>query len=386
MTKLPRLLLLVAIFFTTMGGAAADKAAKTAKNLDALRARITAVREKVLKDTNKRDAFTIQLELVEKAIVGAGRKLRGLQQEISITEVELEKLDEQGKEIEARIEIQKGMLAEQIRAAYGMGNSGRIRLLLNQQDPAKAARALMYYDYLNKQRAKLIDSILDEERALVAVKQSILEKKNSLQQLVDKQQAAIAKLESNRSTREEVIKGIELRLASGDARLRKMLSDEKQLLALLASLRQALSDIPANLGNRKRFPRLKGTLKWPTKGRLKKKFGQKRAKGKLRWDGVLIKAKAGEKVRSVAYGRIAYADWLPRLGLLVIIDHGDNYMSLYAHNQAVFKKTGEWVEPGDVIAAVGDSGGLASPALYFEIRRKERPQNPAKWCRGKPRP
>jgi septal ring factor EnvC (AmiA/AmiB activator) len=123
------------------------------------------------------------------------------------------------------------------------------------------------------------------------------------------------------------------------------------------------------------------SLSWPTDGQVVKRFGDPRADGRLKWQGIILSAPAGSDVRAVYNGRVIFSDWLDGMGLLLIIEHGDGYMSLYAHNQDLLKEVGEWVEPGEMIAHVGDSGGRAAAGLYFEIRKNGEPVNPGQWFR-----
>ena len=167
--------------------------------------------------------------------------------------------------------------------------------------------------------------------------------------------------------------------------LSQLRKDERALKRILKSLTDLLSDIPGSLTNVKSFGQLKGQLPWPSGGKLTTRFGTARGDSGKRWSGVIIGTQRGDDVRAIARGRVAFSDWLRGYGLLLILDHGDGYMSLYGHNESVYRDTGEWVESGQVIASVGDSGGQHHTGLYFEIRRDGKPINPVKWClNGKP--
>jgi septal ring factor EnvC (AmiA/AmiB activator) len=131
-----------------------------------------------------------------------------------------------------------------------------------------------------------------------------------------------------------------------------------------------LADIPATAGDNKPFKQQKGLLPWPVKGPLIARYGQSRNKGDLTWNGVLIGSSYGIPVRTISHGRIAFSDWLQGFGFIIIVDHGDGYMSLYGHNETLFKQAGDWVTAGEVIATTGDSGGQPDPGLYFEIRSR----------------
>ena len=188
-------------------------------------------------------------------------------------------------------------------------------------------------------------------------------------------------MEASRKERKKVVRSLKAEIKSKGQQLDGLLADEQELKSLLQALTEALSDIPAAPGDHKPFAKLKGKLKWPTSGRRLKAYGESRRIGSLRWQGVVIAGKEGQEVKAVSHGRVAYADWLRGYGLLLIIDHGDGYMTLYGHNQSLFREVGDWVEKGEVIAAVGNSGGIDNHALYFEIRKDGKPTDPIRWCR-----
>ena len=170
---------------------------------------------------------------------------------------------------------------------------------------------------------------------------------------------------------------LDRRIKSKSGTITELEGRERGLVDLLDKLRAALSDFPVQ-GERP-FPALRGKLAWPVQGKLLADYGEQRAGVRLHWNGVLVGAPRGTEVHAVANGRVAFADWLPGLGLLTIVEHGGGYMSLYAHNDTLLKSAGDWVRPGDVIGTVGDTGGQPYPALYFEIRRGKEPQNPHPW-------
>ncbi|NNG14001.1 MAG: peptidoglycan DD-metalloendopeptidase family protein, partial [Gammaproteobacteria bacterium] len=153
------------------------------------------------------------------------------------------------------------------------------------------------------------------------------------------------------------------------------------LETLMEGLRDALADVPANAGQRKAFKSQRGRLRLPVRGKITANYGSRRKAGGFRWQGVMIRAKQGADVKAVSHGRVAFADWLRGFGLMVIVDHGDGYMSLYGHNESLYVETGDWVEAGDVVSAVGSSGGQKRAGLYFEIRANGKPTNPLRWCK-----
>jgi septal ring factor EnvC (AmiA/AmiB activator) len=188
-------------------------------------------------------------------------------------------------------------------------------------------------------------------------------------------------LEQAQIKRKTAINSLNNNISSEKQKLASLADNEKQLKDLIEKLRAALKDIPS-IDQGKGFNQLKGQLYWPVVGTPSNKFGQSRnaVRNKLNWEGVFIPSTEGNNVRSIYHGRIAFAEWMRGLGLLIIVDHGDGYMSLYGHNQSLFKQVGEWVNAGEKLASVGNSGGSNRPGLYFEIRKQGNPVNPAQWC------
>ncbi len=218
-------------------------------------------------------------------------------------------------------------------------------------------------------------------QSLAKLEQEISEEEQRLQQLFAKEEVEKQQLELAGEKRERIIAALNLQLQSKAQELEGLQANEKQLQSLLIELQDVLADIPLDPAANTPFSSRKGKLPWPATGRISASFGSTREVGKLRWDGVLIEAPEGREVRSVHYGRVAFADWLRGFGLLLIIDHGDGYMSLYGYNQSLFKETGEWVEAGEVIAQVGSSGGRSSTGVYFGIRHNGEPVDPKGWCK-----
>jgi len=190
-----------------------------------------------------------------------------------------------------------------------------------------------------------------------------------------------AALEKTSRARALVVSRLNQEIHSKGEALVRLLEDERRLQQVVETIHEAMPEVLTDRGQRPVFGKLKGRLQWPTKGKVRALFGKPRQAGRVRWNGVLIQAREGKEVHSVSHGRVAYADWLRGYGLLLIVDHGDGYMSLYGHNQSLFKETGDWVEAGEVIGSVGKSGGFQQAELYFEIRHNGKPSNPVKWCK-----
>jgi septal ring factor EnvC (AmiA/AmiB activator) len=279
---------------------------------------------------------------------------------------------------------QREHLASEARTAYAMGRQQQVKLLLNQEQPSAVGRMLVYFGYFSRARLQRIEAISASLEQLRLVEESIARKTASLTDLRASQQRQSERLQEKKRARKQAVAGLSRELENQGGKLKRLKTNEQELQQLVSSLQELLVDIPVDASQQQPFKSLKGKLRWPTRGRLAKRFGSRRGSAGLKWRGVMIEAAEGGDVRAVAQGRVAFSDWMRGFGLLVIIDHGDGYMSLYGHNQALYKEVGEWVDTGEVVAQLGASGGQSASGLYFELRHKGQPINPVRWCAGKP--
>ena len=361
---------------TTVPAAAEEQRAK----LDLLRERISGLQSQMASTSGERTELSQLLKDSEQQIGRLARKLRVLDGRLARQKASLEELrQEQVRQQKALIE-QRRALARQVRAAYAMGRQERLKILLNQQDPATVSRMMVYYDYLNKARAKKMDSIRRQMQSLAAIEHEIHVEQRQLAYLQEEQRGELAVMRRSQAARQDVVARLTRELQDQGQQLDRLQSDEKDLQTLIRGLEEALADIPASHPQQLEFAGLRGRLPWPSKGRIVRRFGTPKL-GKLVWDGVMIAAPEGQEVRAVHHGRVAFADWLRGFGLLMIVDHGDGYMTLYGHNQSLFKEAGDWVEVNEPVALVGSSGGQEQSGVYFGIRHQGRAVNPAKWCR-----
>ncbi len=259
------------------------------------------------------------------------------------------------------------------------GRQERLKLLLSPEDPASLGRLMVYYQYFNDNRLTRIESVEEHLRELSAIADQTRQETARLQRLENERAAELASLEQARNERAEVVAALNARIASSSQDIERLQAEETALVTLIKELSEALAEFP--VASQEPFGQLKGKLAWPVAGRKLAGYGQSRAGPRLKWNGVLIGADSGTPVRAIAHGRVAFSDWLSGLGLIVIIDHGDNYLSLYAHNGTLTREAGDWINAGDVVATVGDTGGQARAALYFEMRRNKKPMNPGPWFR-----
>ena len=316
--------------------------------LEQLRQQIKTLRTELNSDRERKQDLQSLLRNTETRIGKVAALLKGLKRQLRKQRRELKKLNKRRKKLRANLQTQRVNLARQIRAAYAIGQQEYIKILLNQQDPAAVSRTLTYYDYFNSARLERIQSIDTRLADLQTVEQKIKRKtakleKNRLEQSREKNQ-----LEKNRGQRSEVLAKLSQQMQAKGKRLTLMLEDQRRLQRLLNRLAdEELEDISPDLfaeqGDRKAFANLRGKLAWPSRGRLTNRYGSRRKVGKLKWQGVMIKAPEGTEVSVISHGRVAFSDWLRGFGLLTIIDHGDGYMSLYGGNQSLYKEVGDWV-------------------------------------------
>jgi septal ring factor EnvC (AmiA/AmiB activator) len=356
---------------------AADPQA-TEADLGRIRKEIADLQREIRRDTSRRDALAARLRDAEMSVAGARRKLDELRAAREASERRRAELQREKAASEKVLETERAALAAQVRAAFTIGREEQLKLLLNQQDPERVGRMLVYYGYFGRARAARIEKIRAEVERLATLETQLQEETERLAALEGDARDELRAVQGGRRDRSRVLSELDAKLKGRTASLAKLRREETTLEKLLADLRRVLSDFPVTSGEP--FEKLRGKLAAPVRGKLVGDFGQPRS-GNLTWNGVLLATERGSQVRAVYFGRVIYADWLPGLGLLTILEHSGGYLSLYGHNEQLFKSVGDWVAPGDVIATVGDSGGRSRPELYFEIRKGSKPLNPHQWIR-----
>ncbi|MGI9265035.1 MAG: murein hydrolase activator EnvC family protein [Gammaproteobacteria bacterium] len=348
--------------------------------LSLLKSRIGKLQKEIQARANQRSEEFGQLRKEEKRVSAAAQLLDGTRKKLAESQSRQKALLEQQKKYLAGLGMQRDALSAEVRQAYMGGRNQRLKLALNQQDPARLGRLMVYYRYLSENRARQISEVTDELNRLADVEQKLAAETMALGELEQLRKQELSDLESARNRRREIVATLDTDVARRGKEVETLKEAQKDLEQLIEELRKALENMPGT--SRDPFADQRGDLTWPVTGKLLSDFGQPRAGGSLRWNGVLVGTDRGAEVRAVYHGRVAYSDWLPGLGLLIVIEHGDGYMSLYGHNETLFKQVGEWVSPSDVIATTGDSGGRSQAALYFEIRKGARPENPHRWLKG----
>ena len=349
---------------------------RAAAELKTLRDRIETTETRIETARDEAATLTRQLRDNETATAVTRARLAAIQQQIAEQQARLRGLQTEQDARAQALERQKQALAAQLRAAHRNGRNHALRLILNQEDPARLGRALAYYGYLNQRRARKIEAVRLGLDALRQAQSAVRAETARLAALQVEQEQKLGELRAFRAGRKDLIARLQDYMSTEGRALTRLRENERELQALL----QEFKDMAAPPAGPP-FDSLRGKLAWPARGRLLKQFGNPKKAG-LKWRGVLIGAEPGSRVNAVSGGRIVFADRFRNLGLLLIIDHGDGFLSLYGHNQDLLKTTGERVQTGEQIATVGDSGGQRDTALYFEIRKGKQPLNPAEWCRG----
>ena len=345
--------------------------------LKQLKRNISALEQKLATQRQQKGQLQTQIEIIEIDSSLLSQNIRNLKTKISSANKKLNQLNTEKNILEQRINIQRNAIAQQIRSMHKTGHEESLKLLLNQQDPQKFARNLKYYDYLIQARGQKIKQFTANINQLEITVADIKTTKITLAQSKKSLEQDRKKLAAKAKKRQKTLVALNKSLLTDNEKLTGYQKQRKQLEDLIKSVKQAAKQI-APAQDYPPFVLSKGKLSWPVKGKLKNTFGTSRD-GDLRWEGWLIKADAGSSVQAVHQGRVVFSNYLRGFGLLIIIDHSDGYMSLYAHNQELLRDTGDWVQRGEIISRAGNTGGLSDPAVYFEIRKDGQPVNPKSW-------
>lgn len=343
------------------------------------------MREEIAELTHVRNALDAErgdaaraLREADQNVDRESRTLRDIDTRIQGQGTELARLEAERTALEKRLGTQRESLATLLRSAYALGRHEQLKLLLAQDRIEELARVMAYHRYFQRDRVTRIDTLLAELAGLAEVVQQVRTQREALDASRAEQAQRIADLESVRETRRTLVAELDVRYKDADSRLKALGRDEQALTTLLERLQDIFADIPDRLDAAQPFAQRKGRLALPLAGRAQVGYGGKLPDGRTS-QGWLIGTEAGAPVKAVAHGRIAFSDWLKGYGLIVIIDHGEGWMSLYAQNDSLHRDVGDWVNAGDTLASAGSSGGQSRAALYFELRRNGRPVDPRGW-------
>jgi septal ring factor EnvC (AmiA/AmiB activator) len=367
----------------TWAAAESTDSAQAKAKLAAVRARIAALTNRLGDELKERDALSARLREAELVITAKRQRLDSLRAAEAAAERRRSELRaEQGRDQNA-LQAERAALGQQVRAAYMIGRQEQLKLLLNQSNPASLGRTLTYYRYFAQERSGKIDTIQSQVIRLEQLVAEIDRQSAQLKTLADDASREMAGLEHARAERAAALAALTKQVASGNREMADLKREEQAVESLVADLARMMQDFPVD--STQSFDRMRGKLPWPVQGRVTAHFQEQHANSApgMRWNGDMIEAARGAKVRAPYFGRVVYADWLQGLGLLLIIGHSGGYMTLYGHAEVLYKSVGDWVAPSDVIAALSDAAG-AAPQLYFEIREGRITVDPKVWLKTTP--
>ena len=355
--------------------------AEVRERLSALRREIAAVNAVLSTKSSERDSAANDLRSAELAIAASARAVIELNIRLHNSALELEALTQQEVELNASLARERDVLSRLLRSAYAIGQLEQVKLALSQEKVAKVGRVLAYHTYVNQARISAIQNIQSNLSALDQLRGQIANKQIELNGLIADEAENAKNLAEKRAARGVLLAKLALEVQTGELRLSELSADQQRLNDLLSRLSDLLSDIPKILPNAGAFARLKGALPNPLGGAAAQlsNFGALTENGRAA-TGIALAATLGSEVRAVAGGRVAFSDWLRGFGLLIIIDHGDGYLSLYGQCESVLKAEGDWIDAGTVIATSGQIEALG-PGLYFELRQRGKPVDPGVWFR-----
>jgi septal ring factor EnvC (AmiA/AmiB activator) len=383
----PALLLLLLLASPLAAGA---EAGTKEKELRELRGRIEALQKSLVEAEESKSEAADALKESERAISETNRALRELGEQSREISRRLAAISAESRQGEEALRAQQALLARLLYQHYLGGQSEPLKLLLNREDPHSIARRLHYFGYVSRARAQLIEATRRNIVRLQALGEDARRQARELAAVTAESKALRARLEREKRARGQVLARISRDIQRQRREIGTLRRDEKRLAQLVERLAKLVArSRPAPRARNERVPQpgaldgafaeLKGRLNLPVRGELASRFGSPRADGGVVWKGVFIAARPGDEVRAVADGRVVFADWLRGFGNLLIVDHGDAYMSLYGNNEALFKRVGDEIRAGDPVAAVGASGGNTDSGLYFELRHQGRPLDPLEW-------
>jgi len=399
--------------------ASANQADRKQSELDSLKQRLQTLQNEFRNTQASRREAADELRQSERAISSSVHQLRQLDGERQRAQTDLQALRQQADATEARISLQQAHLAQALKAAYQRGQGDALKLILNGADPNQTARDLRYLTHLSRARHETIEALRADLAQQAALQLQFEQKSAELTQLQMDREAEQKKLLADKRAREQVLQKLSVQIQKQQREISNLKRDERSLAQLVERLNRLMAqqaareaararaaqqaqktpktdksatsqpqrglgintETPVAFRSDKPFSDLKGSLRLPVAGELMNRFGAQREGGGVSWKGLFIRAAEGAVVKSIAAGQVVFSEWLRGFGNLIIVDHGEGYMSLYSNNESLYKQVGERVQPGDPIATVGNSGGQPDTGLYFEMRHQSRPVNPLLWVK-----
>lgn len=371
------------LFFIALTTACLVYAENTDKNLFTIQAQIKHVQKDLKIQQTSRAQLEQNLRETETQLADITQRQKKTATEQKIQQATLKRLETQQKLLEKQLIMQQNALALEMRSAYLLDQKEYLRLLLNQEDPTSISRNLTYYQYITHYQSQIIQQLNVLMAQLAQNTQNIAQHTNALTALQNTQKKQLAEIKSKQVARESSLKKLSTVIQSKDEQLHQLLADRAALERVVRKIETTKATVggeifwPAGTS----FAKAEGKLSWPTRGRIIASFNSPIEQSQIKLTGVLLAAPEGQDIHAIAPGRVVFAEWMSGYGLLMIINHGQGYMTLYGRNGSLFKKVGDTVNPGERIATVGKTGGYAQPGLYFAIRKQGTPLNPQVWCR-----
>ncbi len=363
--------------------------AANTEQLETLHSRIERLRNDIAGAEETRTEARDQLRESERAISESNRVLRELANKRDAAQSELQALGARQKAVAAEIAVRQERLGRLLTAHYLGGESNYLKLLVMGENPNRVARELHYYGHISRDQATFIQSLRADLEQLRSIEALTHDKTAELRTIESAQHSGREQLLRQQADRRKVLSRVLARLREQRREVSSLERDEARLSRLVERLAKVIAapseiprrneSIPDSGSPEMAFRRLKGKLRLPIKGELANRFGAKRSEGGAQWKGLFIRAPSGQEVRAVAGGRVVFAEWMRGFGNLLILDHGDNYLTIYGNTESVLKAVGERIRAGDVVATAGASGGNPESGLYFEVRHEGKPFDPLKW-------
>ena len=340
------------------------------EQIDAIQARLDASEKE--RDTLQRDLRDIDLQIGDSDV-----KAEELDRQQRALEDRLQVLEQEGRSMQADQAAREALIEQSIQHMWAMQQGGGLRVWLGEQKPEEVARNISYLQLLIDDQRELISRYQQGLEDIERNVQRVAETQTQLTVQMSAQNDVRETLASQRAARQQTLQAINAQVRTDAQALAKRQADQQRLNELL----NELANVPAApIPAAQPFADLKGALPMPVTGTPSNRFGGRR-NADIRWRGWLIPAEEGESIRAVHAGQVIYADWLRGQGLLIVIDHDDGWLTLYAQNHSLMRQVGDRVAAGDVIARAGASGGHDVTGLYFEVRHQGQPVDPAQWIR-----
>ena len=334
-----------------------------------------------LKEANREKSGLIaKLQDQEKEISKTSLAIKRNKTDITKLLKDLDQLNRELREQKKSLKAQQSYLVDELRALYLEGRQPAIKALLDQNNPQDSSRYLGYFNYVHQARSEKVAQFMKGVERLETTQSTILRRQTEVNAAREALENKRKLLEQQSAQRKLTLAKVEKSIQTKSSELEQLKQNQARLETLLKEVEKSISELQLPSESTP-FKKQKSKLPWPTRGKVIERFGSRQAQGKLRSNGIRISSKEDAQITAVHYGHVVFSDWLRGFGLLIIIDHGDGYLSLYGNNESLLREAGDWVRPGEVLAYAGNSGGRSQASLYFEIRKDGKPQNPLRWLK-----